>query len=366
MKSYKNIIFHHNDDDGIVSASIVIKDLLMNVYNYEDEKRAYTKSDIKTFSIDYTVDLRELVKDYDLSCSTVYFLDYSFSNVKNQEWLLELVDNNVDVIWIDHHKTSIDLCKNDERFDKIHGVRCEYGSGAMLCYIDAKVGLPIRRYDYQNEEIFNKELEQSNPNRFIRLIDDYDRWAKKYEDSNYFHYGCQLPSDPFDDIILNGYLCNRISYDVNPPKTVSDINVDTAINNGKLIMNYQALQDKEFHVGMYSFEFFIKCDKRKYKCLALNRKGNSIMFGNKIDEYDIVCPFYFNGDKWSYSLFTGKDDVNCEQIAKSLGGGGHRKAAGFTSNKLIFHNKQVSVKTRIIMIYYKCVKALRKQRREKL
>lgn len=339
MKKCKFIIFHHNDHDGIVSASIIIKELLTDMCEYE-ERFLYSKDDIKTFSVDYTVDLKNLVKDYDLSDSTLYFLDYSFSSKNNQKWLLELIDNNVDVVWIDHHKSSIDLCANNPKFDKINGIRCEYGSGAMLCYLDVAVGLPIRRYFYSNKGCFGEAVRDMNPNRFIRLIDDYDRWAKKYEDSNYFHYGCQLPSDPLDDLIINGYLNNNKS-ETDRSKTVSDIIVDNAIKNGIMIMNYQAFEDKEFHINMYSFEFSINVCGKSYKCLAINRKGNSIMFGDKIYEYDIVCPFYFNGQKWTYSLFTDKDDIDCQVIAKLLGGGGHQKAAGFVTDTLILSKDYV-------------------------
>jgi nanoRNase/pAp phosphatase (c-di-AMP/oligoRNAs hydrolase) len=47
---------------------------------------------------------------------------------------------------------------------------------------------------------------------------------------------------------------------------------------------------------------------------------------------------------YKYSLFTAKNDVNCEELAKifgtidNLGGGGHAKAAGFQSYKLIFES----------------------------
>ena len=60
------------------------------------------------------------------------------------------------------------------------------------------------------------------------------------------------------------------------------------------------------------------------------------MFGDKIKEYDAVIPFYYINGKWKYSIFTEKDNVDCESIAKYYGGGGHKKAAGWVIDDLIF------------------------------
>jgi len=42
-----------------------------------------------------------------------------------------------------------------------------------------------------------------------------------------------------------------------------------------------------------------------------------------------MIPFVFTGKHWTFSLYTTKDEVDCSVIAKSKGGGGHKKAAGF-------------------------------------
>lgn len=47
-------------------------------------------------------------------------------------------------------------------------------------------------------------------------------------------------------------------------------------------------------------------------------------------------PFSFNGRNgtWTYSMYSKTVDVS--NIAKKYGGGGHRGAAGFNTDKLIF------------------------------
>lgn len=51
------------------------------------------------------------------------------------------------------------------------------------------------------------------------------------------------------------------------------------------------------------------------------------------DEYDLLIGFSFDGYRWSYSLRSEK--VDCSQIAKKFGGGGHRGAAGFSTTILV-------------------------------
>ena len=45
----------------------------------------------------------------------------------------------------------------------------------------------------------------------------------------------------------------------------------------------------------------------------------------------MVIPFEYNGDKWVVGLFTTRDNIDCSELAKMFGGGGHKKAAGFTT-----------------------------------
>ena len=55
--------------------------------------------------------------------------------------------------------------------------------------------------------------------------------------------------------------------------------------------------------------------------------------------YDILMPFSFNGRNgtWTYSMYSKTVDVS--EIAKKYGGGGHKGAAGFNTNRLIFERK---------------------------
>ena len=60
------------------------------------------------------------------------------------------------------------------------------------------------------------------------------------------------------------------------------------------------------------------------------------MFGDKLNEYDAVIPFFYINGKWKYSIFSNKDNIDCSQVAKTYDGGGHKGAAGWITDKLIF------------------------------
>lgn len=58
---------------------------------------------------------------------------------------------------------------------------------------------------------------------------------------------------------------------------------------------------------------------------------NSDTFKSVYDEskHDVMMPFSFNGKFWTVSLYTTKGNIDCSELAKKMGGGGHKKAAGF-------------------------------------
>src|SRR5699024_3525054 len=71
-------------------------------------------------------------------------------------------------------------------------------------------------------------------------------------------------------------------------------------------------------------------DNKSYSMYLLNLgNANSEYFGDKINEYDIVTTFCFNGIKYNYSMYSNKDYVNCAELCRYFGvdnGGGHKGA----------------------------------------
>lgn len=320
MRKDKIYIYHHNDHDGIVAAGILYNHLIESLHGVED------KNEIIFNMIDYDKELNFDHINFE-NCDEVYFLDYSFSNKHNLEEFKKLLDRRIDgdeVVWIDHHKTSIGVLEDRG----ISGIRNTSLCGAAWTYLWCN--------DLINDIIFTQSAllksmkfsdtfhKDNDVPSFLKYIDDYDCWKKLYPETNDFHYGFNI-SDPTADII------HYLLYDV-----LSTEIIHGCIFTGKQVQNYLKFENKEYHVDMYGFEFTLPEEHGGLKCFCLNRKGNSIMFGDKINEYDAVIPFYFVNGKWKYSIFSNKENIDCSEVAKSYGGGGHKGAAGWVIDEFIF------------------------------
>lgn len=52
------------------------------------------------------------------------------------------------------------------------------------------------------------------------------------------------------------------------------------------------------------------------------------------DGFDAYLNFWYKNGKWYFSLYNDNDKVDCSEIAKRLGGGGHKGAAGWQTNDI--------------------------------
>jgi hypothetical protein len=77
-----------------------------------------------------------------------------------------------------------------------------------------------------------------------------------------------------------------------------------------------------------------------YKFICINKERfNPINFGIDYhkDGYDGCACFHFDGKVWKFSLYNDNSKVDCSQIAKQYGGGGHFSASGFILNQEQFN-----------------------------
>lgn len=58
----------------------------------------------------------------------------------------------------------------------------------------------------------------------------------------------------------------------------------------------------------------------------------SLAFESVYDEskHDLMVGLSFDGKEWGFSLRTTKENIDVSFIAKKFGGGGHKKASGFS------------------------------------
>ena len=283
-------LYHLSDMDGWCSAAIVA--LKTNNYNKEDY-----------IGIDYN---KHKIEDMDFSNifgEVIYISDLSFTE-KNMNVLLNLAKNN-HVIWCDHHASSVELIKKYPQLEKIDGKRSIDYSGCMLTYIHLN------------------NCSADNVNRVVKLVSDWDTFQHKFGDiTRYFKNA--IDSDSWFTYPLSLQWKLLLS-----DNTENELN--KLISKGKIIDEYINTEYARYRTSnAYESEY------NGIRCAVLNRAANSLIFGDLYERYPFVSTFVYDGQKFKYSIYSNKEDIECNKIAEKFGGGGHKGAAGFMTDKIIF------------------------------
>ena len=323
MKSV--LIVHHCDNDGYGAAAIIA--------------HAIGKDKVDYIEASYEVPLKKLIKN--TNYRTIYFVDYSISTKENALFVMKL-NKERDVIWIDHHKSSIDMIEEMPELSDLYGYRVIGISGTGLSWIYALNHLALDREGVTDLVLNNATskidqiqdtytpistlmggsiLRQLMIPTTLHLINRWDIWDIDDRVLD-FKYGLDI-SGPID--LLGVLESDEIDF-----RTQSK-----AIHDGVVIRRHVEKEDKE-NCDKNGFEIKIQHENNTYSCFCLNTNHfSSLAFGDRVNDYDIVMPFNYNGRKWRYSMYTVKTEVDCSRIAKQFAGGGHPQAAGFTTYNLI-------------------------------
>lgn len=335
MNDNKVIIFHHNDMDGKVSAALI--------YAYEYYYKKTKSINITCKEIDYTV----LLNDYIKEGTTIYFVDYSFSKNENIDYLKSLINKGYKVIWIDHHKTSLKLLYQLRKEMNLANTNFD----CMMT--EEKCATMICAHWIWEQTNHNKKYYIENSN-FIKLVNSWDIWIHDMEDDRDFNQGfmhtVRAKQYNIANIanILNTALINNDSHNIGEDD--EKILIQNYIAIGKSINEYLDISNADM-CKKYSKEVTIKLKEDEYKCLTLNKLGNSMIFGDLINDYDIVIPYMYKGAQYTFSLFSRENSkVDCSKIAAELGkidglgGGGQEHAAGFQAYHNIFEKDVIEIK----------------------
>ena len=338
------ICYHHTDLDGISAAWIVHKHKPMAI---EDFPSSYVAT---TYNSSFN---KHEIRD------DVFIVDLSFTE-NTYNLLLNVCKTARSVTWIDHHASSEELVK--KHFKELQSIEnltyfvSTEGCGALLTY--AYLNFPQdklmeirqtsgnetynisakRRSDYTITVTATKLNSASNAwheevitiPKWLFHVDDHDCWRKLDENTEFFQLGSMA-----ENISITLYdKVNQCRY-FNPfwTKMIIDTEIDTLITSGKSISKYihsvytRELKDTfEWSYGGQTF-------------LCKNATGNSFNFEYKIKEYPAVILFRYSGKsgKWEYSIYADESsNFNCKKFAEQFGGGGHLKAAGFSTKMCIF------------------------------
>ncbi len=282
MNKLKKIVgfYHRGDLDGISSAAILNK--------------MFSHQDLTLIGVEYgdIIDEMKLTKDADI----VYVIDFTFEPFDR---MLQLHKER-NLIWIDHHKTSLQSVKlhPEITFKGVLGDNTK--SAAHLAW----------EYFFENMEIPYA----------IKQISLFDTWQHKgADDILNFYYGLEIES-----------LMNPTSEIWNKLFTKRDtMSLEVEIEErGQTIRNYNSMVHAEYAKN-HAFE----TEFEGYKAIVINMGlPGSMKFKAVYDasRHDIMISFARRANRtWKFSVYSEKNNIDCSVICKKYGGGGHKGSAGF-------------------------------------
>ena len=256
-----------------------------------------------------------------------------------------------ELIWIDHHKSAIE--DNWAIDDETNGLRDTKFAACELTW----------KYFFPNETM----------PEIVRLLGMYDSFRHKGMDEETkvleFQYGARSFIKNYEDaysmlveeltektdsivnrLHLQGlsiyqYLCTEAEQSY---KNGFEIIFNKSIMNKEGTCPYCGAEEipynnpsTKYACGTTSyddrpmtFKQGEECRNKTYNFICINKERfNPINFGIDYhkDGYDGCACFHYDGNRqvWAFSLYNDNGKVDCSQIAKQFGGGGHKGAAGF-------------------------------------
>lgn len=294
----KLCIYHSADLDGWVSAAIV-----KHYYSLKNE------NDIVFIGWDYG----DSIPDYS-QYSEVIMCDVSFSKE-----VMEDINNNHFLVWIDHHISAINKMDDVE----LVGKRDTKYSACELTW----------KYFFSHDTM----------PEIVRLIGRYDCFGhigtNEEQKVLEFQYGARAYIYNYETayyLLLVNMAESSMLVESNNTKLFEIIH-----NAGKNIVLYLKVQAREVYNNGFPIIFKEDNIKRKFICFNAER-FNPMNFDidYHADGYDGVASFYLmqgENPAWKFSLYNSNGKVDCTKIAKKYGGGGHKGASGFILNKKDFN-----------------------------
>ena len=292
------IVYHHRDLDGYSSAAVV------GFYRQQctalpaSERPPEAQQNIIYCGVDYGDEINVKLPG---KTDKVYIVDFSFPVPVMQALIARVgVDN---VVWIDHHKTSLSL---------------DYGVDLPGLRLDGKAGCRLT-WEY----LFgNRPLPEA-----LALIEDHDIWAHKLAKTWNFHNGLEtLDTEPYRELWTELF-SDRPDY-----VKLRDARIAEICGRGAVAKDYRRLLT-EYMCQSFGFETVV--DDVEVFVLSAGMKGSET-FGHRMENYDILAVQVFNGDHWKVSLYSPRRTVDVSKICQRFigvdgkPGGGHFGSAGFT------------------------------------
>lgn len=320
-----NIYFHQNCMDGLASA------WAYNCYHnviYDNKNKCIRY-------IPY--DAGQVIESEKITENTViYCLDYcpTYDNLVNL-----LKNDNVEKITIiDHHKIDVEKIKDLDPFrvELIHDIK---HSGCVLAY----------SY-FNNIDLNNPDIEDEKVPSLFYIIEDRDLWKWTNPNSKYimealFTKNLRINANTNKNMIkkvFDNFSDILADFDANPDKyieegqsiiKIKDEMVKTICNSAKRA--FMIIDDKKYKV----WEIATRIYKSEVGHNLLDKPYND----EKCD-FSVMWEYDIKLNEFWLALRSDNNKVDVSAVAKSLGGGGHRNAAGITLTYDMFRKVLISDK----------------------
>lgn len=274
--------YHSADLDGHCSGAIILSatpDAVMHGINYGD---GFPWDDLHPGDV-------------------VFMVDFSLQPFEQMLRLNSLVE----LVWIDHHESAI---AERDKSGVIFRGRQEVGRAACeLCweYCWHPWPLPLS----------------------VLLLGRYDVWDLENSDVLPFQWFMRSHPETRPGVVGDSFWPRVFRWELGE--------IADGVAKGQALLDFQA-QENAKYCRAYAFD----AELDGLRVVAANRGlPNSQVFASVYDptKHDAMCAFVRRHDgSWSVHLYSDKPSVNIAEFCKEHGGGGHRGAGGFQTDKCPF------------------------------
>jgi hypothetical protein len=294
----KSLCFYHRDQDGAMSAAIVLRAM--------DEP-------VDLVSVQYGESFPFELLD---GMEKVFMVDFMIQPFSEMECFAEMCDAmGIELTLIDHHYQSIESLNNSDIAGKISGIQYSAESEGPVSADNLKAGCDL------TWEFLFKEKEKP---AVVKLIGRWDVWDHEDELVRPIAFALEA-------IGPNPYKYEKMLDDKREELEVKFGDI------GRAIYQWSQLKD-DIRIKSSSF----KVDFGGVNCLAVNTDAKgSIQFEGieKLGIDDCHAGITFKLLKtgiWSVSMYALSDDIDVGSVCSQHGGSGHRSAGGFQCKDLPF------------------------------
>lgn len=302
------VIYHSADFDGIFCREIARKFL----------------PDAELIGWDYgnPTTAKEVIDGTD----QLYMLDISVPDLMDHPHL----------IWIDHHKSAMEKYPATIPGYRIDGVAACRLAWQWFVAMDRLTNQGSSKPEWIDKYPFPEKREFVERNvcepLAVRLAGEYDIWDKRDPNAELFQHG--LRSQELNENMWDLMLVNMDEHadgvvDAGTITVRALLDVGCALQYARTKENASIIKELGFTFEWQGLRW-LACNAARY---------NSLLFtAGLTPEHDACFGFKWTGKDWSVSLYhaPGKEHHDLSAIAVKYGGGGHRGACGFRTDKLPF------------------------------